>query len=389
MATSFSYTPYSYASGNVTAPTPSGSGGILVVVGGSAGTLTPQTPAHWTPLASEATYAVSEVRGWWALASASPNMVFTRSGTGEAGLGTFRIDNADVGSPSVLAGPNANAFNTVINIPDIASAPNGVMIGVLGLTNGASLSSTSLGFTEDYDSSIGSDGWNAGTIAIFHKDVTPGGGTLDGGTATVSTSAGINALSFVVKTGGTPVVPDAPTAVVAAPGDTTVSLTWTAPVSDGGSAITDYVIQWSEDDGSPSWTTFTDTTSTTPSVTVTGLTNNTAYIFRVAAVNAIGQGSYSSNSNSVIPSGGYIVDQPTNSVRRKNASVSFVRRVRGGSSVWLTKQASEVLNFDIFDELVITGEGVSLKFWNGSAWAIKPIKVWSGSAWVSKPMTSL
>lgn len=75
---------------------------------------------------------------------------------------------------------------------------------------------------------------------------------------------------------------------------TTQPLTWTAP-SNGGSAITDYVIQWSPA-GANTWTTFADGTSTTAGTTITGLTASTSYDYRVAAVNAVGQGSYSATA---------------------------------------------------------------------------------------------
>ena len=68
----------------------------------------------------------------------------------------------------------------------------------------------------------------------------------------------------------------------------------------GSPAFHDYAIQYSSDSGS-TWTTFSDTVSTGTSVTVTGLTNGTAYVFRVAAVNLVATGSYSTNSNSVTP----------------------------------------------------------------------------------------
>ena len=98
--------------------------------------------------------------------------------------------------------------------------------------------------------------------------------------------------------------PGAPTAVTASLpstyGNTTALVSWTAPVILGSPAFHDYVIQYSGDSGS-TWTTFSDTVSTGTSVTVTGLTNGTAYVFRVAAVNLVATGPYSINSNSVTP----------------------------------------------------------------------------------------
>lgn len=38
-------------------------------------------------------------------------------------------------------------------------------------------------------------------------------------------------------------IPGAPTALNATPGNNQVSLSWTAPASDGGSAITDYTVR--------------------------------------------------------------------------------------------------------------------------------------------------
>jgi hypothetical protein len=98
--------------------------------------------------------------------------------------------------------------------------------------------------------------------------------------------------------------PGAPTSVTASLpatyGNTTASVSWTAPVTLGSPALNDYVVQYSSNSGS-TFTTFSDSVSTSTSVTVTGLTNGTAYVFRVAAKNTIGTGAFSSNSNSVTP----------------------------------------------------------------------------------------
>ena len=121
-------------------------------------------------------------------------------------------------------------------------------------------------------------------------------------TVTATNSYGTSNASSASNSVTTASAPGAPTSVSASdPGtDGYAAVSWTAPASNGGSAITDYTIQYSSDSGS-SWTTFSDGTSTTTSATVTGLTIGTTYIFRVSATNVIGTGSYSSSSSSFTP----------------------------------------------------------------------------------------
>jgi hypothetical protein len=92
-----------------------------------------------------------------------------------------------------------------------------------------------------------------------------------------------------------PTVPSAPAGVL---GDEQVELTWTAPT--GGSTVTDYIVQYSSNAGS-TWTTFSDGVSTATSATVTGLTNGTGYIFRIIAVNALGESPVGSASGTLTP----------------------------------------------------------------------------------------
>jgi len=102
----------------------------------------------------------------------------------------------------------------------------------------------------------------------------------------------VTPLSTTTITAAT-TVPGAPTNVVATAGNASATLTWNAPASDGGSAVTGYVITPSS--GSP--VTVGDVTSDT----VTGLTNGSPYSFTVAAINAVGTGPASTASNSVTP----------------------------------------------------------------------------------------
>ena len=95
-------------------------------------------------------------------------------------------------------------------------------------------------------------------------------------------------------------LPPAPASVSGTAGNGQVSLTWTAPTVLSQTPITDYIVQYSSNSGS-TWTTFSDGTSTAASATVTGLQNGTGYTFRVAAVNGIGQGAFSTASSSVTP----------------------------------------------------------------------------------------
>jgi len=108
--------------------------------------------------------------------------------------------------------------------------------------------------------------------------------------------------------------PSQPTNITGSIGVDYVVVSWNAPASINGALITDYVVQYSSDSGS-SWTTFNDGTSTSTTATVTGLVSGSSYIFRVAATNSAGTGSYSSNSGSfAIPTAGIIFS--TNSTPR-------------------------------------------------------------------------
>ena len=92
----------------------------------------------------------------------------------------------------------------------------------------------------------------------------------------------------------TPGVPEAPASLVAAAGDTQVTLTWTAPASNNGSAVTGYEYTANADAATPAWTDVPDSGSDgradETEYTVTSLVNNTSYAFAVRAENANGQG---------------------------------------------------------------------------------------------------
>ena len=89
-------------------------------------------------------------------------------------------------------------------------------------------------------------------------------------------------------------VPGAPTGVSASPGNGEAIVSWAAPTSVGGSAITGYTVTASPGDAGC-------TTTGATSCTVTGLTNGTAYTFTVTATNSSGTSSSSRASAAVTP----------------------------------------------------------------------------------------
>jgi len=95
-------------------------------------------------------------------------------------------------------------------------------------------------------------------------------------------------------------VPGVPTGLAGAAGQGSVTLRWAAPASNGGAVIIDHRVQYSSNNG-VTWTTFTGATTAARTVTVTGLTNGTSYVFRVAALNVAGAGGYTVKSAAVTP----------------------------------------------------------------------------------------
>ena len=87
-----------------------------------------------------------------------------------------------------------------------------------------------------------------------------------------------------------PTAPAAPSALMATAANAAVTLNWTAPTSDGGAAITSYMVEYDTDFNFSSPPTTVSTATAVTSHTVSALTNATPYYFRVAAVNAVGTG---------------------------------------------------------------------------------------------------
>ncbi len=84
-------------------------------------------------------------------------------------------------------------------------------------------------------------------------------------------------------------VPQSPNNLAVSIDDRGVDLSWSPPLLSGGVAVTDYIIEYQLSSGGV-WSVYPDGVSTDTFASLTGLTNDTSYDFRVSAVNGVGQG---------------------------------------------------------------------------------------------------
>lgn len=248
--------------------TPYTSGGALPSTSVS-GSSPPPTMTTFYGLTNNQTYTfvVAAVSAWGQGAPSAPsNAVTPKQGMPSAPIGV----NATSGLNSATVYWSAPQFGNPITSYTVTSSPG----GVTATTDGSTYSTTVSPLT----------GGQAYTFTVTATNVL--------GTGPASSPS-----APVVPTGPPP---GPPTNVTATAGDTSATVSWTAPADDGGRPITSYVITpYVGSNPQPSKTLTGVPPPTT--TTVTGLINNQTYTFVVAAVTAWGQSAPSSPSNPVTP----------------------------------------------------------------------------------------
>ena len=160
-----------------------------------------------------------------------------------------------------------------------ATATGGAGVKVYAITSGTLPSGVT------YDTTTGTISGTPTTHGTYPLTIT----VTDGFNVTTTMS-----FSLVVSP---PTVAGAPSGVTALRGDTQATISFNAPISNGGAAITSYIVT-----SSPGNRTCTASAPNT-SCDVTGLTNGTPYTFTVVAVNSVGNSLASTASSTVTPAG--------------------------------------------------------------------------------------
>jgi hypothetical protein len=147
-----------------------------------------------------------------------------------------------------------------------------------------------------------------------------------------------NELSTVgtgTESGTTWDYPGAPTALTIEPGDAHVYvLSWVAPVSDGGTTLTDYYLYRGISTGSLAMV-HAMTSTIIAAYDDTGLTNGTTYYYAISAVNAVGEGALSTEVSGLVAASGKVF---TNFMLFASESIKqLVYSLSGSSSYTITE----------------------------------------------------
>jgi hypothetical protein len=218
---------------------------------------------------------------------------FTVAATNDVGTGATSASSVAV-TPSSATVPDA---------PTAVNAVAGNAQATVTFTAGANNGSAILGYT----ATSSPDGITASSVGALPPPagiVVPGlvNGTTYTFTVTANNAVGISPSS-AASNGATPAgVPGQPSAVNAVAGNAQATISFTAPANNG-SPITSFTVTSSPDN-------LTGTGATSP-IVVAGLTNGTPYTFTVRATNAVGTGTPSAASNSVIPTASATACSPT------------------------------------------------------------------------------
>lgn len=208
---------------------------------------------------------------------------------------TNNVQPVDSTAPTPVSAQVANAAPTVIQVTFSESLANSIPpSAAFGLSGGKTAVSVAV---SGIIASI-----TANSAYVFGDAITVTH-TKPGSNPRLQDAAGnavesFGPLAVTNNVGAAATAPGAPTIGTATAGDGSVSTTFTAPASNGGSAITGYTASVYKVSDNALVATASGASSP---INVTGVPNGTAVYTKVAAVNNVGTGTQSAASNNVTP----------------------------------------------------------------------------------------
>ena len=201
-------------------------------------------------------------------------------------------------SSSVTIKSNDLSGNSITGIWDELHSSTGSMIGHGYTTNTYSITTGKqyIIYVSNWQNIV-FDHWDDGSTNPY-RAITP--------TQSVTLTAYFSTGSTSTTT------PQPPTSLSAAAiSSSQINLSWSAPTNNGGSAITGYKIERSDNAGSTWSTIVANTASTSMAFSDMGLAANTSYSYRVSAINSVGTSSPSNTASATTntSSGGHSVTQ--------------------------------------------------------------------------------
>jgi uncharacterized repeat protein (TIGR02543 family) len=267
---------------------------------------------------------------WTSTGSTTTSRIVTSLTNGTSyGFQVRAVNSAGNGGDSNTATATPAAPATVPSAPQsfVATPGNGQVI----LTWSAPSSNGGSSITRYEVSSNGGSSWVTASSNTSHTFTSLSNGTSYSFRVRAVNAAGAGTAASTTATPRT--TPSAPQGLTATPGNGQVALTWSAPLSNGGSPITSYQVSR---DGGSTWVTPTSNTSHT----FTGLINGQSYTFNVRAINAAGNGLQASVTSAPVAPATYSIGynsnggSPTPAAQIKtqnvNLTLSNIRPARGG-----------------------------------------------------------
>jgi alpha-tubulin suppressor-like RCC1 family protein len=241
------------------------------------------------------TYTVMATPGGMTASGAGSPITVTGLTFGTSYTFTVVANNAigtGASSAPSLAASTVTVPSSPTGVSAVASSAQATVSFIAPSNGGSGIT----GYTVTSNPAGGGDA-NAGSTATSHSVLGLTNGVAYTFTVTATNAVGVSGTS-AASNSVTPVgKPGAPTIGIASSGNGQATVTFTAPISNGGNAITGYTVT-----ASPGGQIGTCSGATSCTITVTGLTNGTPYTFTVTATNGAGLNSDSSApTNSITP----------------------------------------------------------------------------------------